>query len=95
MATLYQIDGRVKEIHPANGVHWTLAELQALVGGNRAVVSTIDGRFMVINDMGKLEDLELNIPATRLYLHGRNDVIVGNAVVVDTRLEMDGPDGEE
>jgi hypothetical protein len=97
MATLYQPDGRTKEMEPANGNYWTLAELQALVGGYPNVVSTVDHKFMVINDLGKVQGLELNIPATRLYIHGRKDVIVGNAVVVDTRLELDGPeevDGE-
>jgi hypothetical protein len=94
MATLYQPTGRVREIAPANGVHWSAAELQELVGGNPEVVSTVDHKFMVINDLGKLLGLELNIPATRIYLHGRKDVIMGNAVVVDTRLELDGPDEE-
>lgn len=96
MATLYQTDGRVKEIQPANGAHWTEEELQGLVGGYFEVVCTIDGRFMVINDAGKImrPPLELNIPATRIYIHGRKDVILGPAVVVDTRLELDGPDEE-
>jgi hypothetical protein len=94
MATmLYQPDGRTKQIQPA-GTHWSVAELQALVGGNPEVVSTVDQKFMVINDEGKLLGLELNIPATRIYLHGRKDVIMGNAVVVDTRLELDGPEEE-
>lgn len=91
---LYQTDGRVKELHPA-GLHWSLEELQALVGGYIEIVSTLDEKFMVINEEGKLKGLELNIPATRQYIHGRRDVIVGNALVVDTRLELDGPDEEE
>ena len=95
MATLYNTDGRTQEVRPSNGVHWTLPELQGLVGGYIEIVSTIDGRFMVINELGKLEELELNIPATRLYVHGRSDVILGNALVVDTRLEMDGPEDKD
>jgi hypothetical protein len=95
MATLYGTDGRTKEVRPSNGVHWTEEELQGLVGGYVQVVSTIGGEFMVINDNGKSEDLELNIPATRLYIYGRQDVIVGPAVVVSTRLELDGPVGKE
>jgi hypothetical protein len=95
MATLYETSGRTKEISPANGVHWTAEELRALVGGYTEVVSTIDGTFMVVNEAYKVLDLELNIPATRLYIHGRSDVILGPAVVVDTRLELDGPRDEE
>lgn len=93
---LYQTDGFVVEIRPS-GSHWTLEELQTLVGGYIEVVATVDNRYMVINETGKVQKpmLDLNIPATRLYVHGRHDVIVGPAVVVDTKLELDGPDEEE
>jgi hypothetical protein len=74
------------------GAYWSLEELQALVGGYIEVVRTIDGRFMVINDLGKFENLPLNKQATRIYQHGRIDPIVGAAVVVDTKEELDGPD---
>jgi uncharacterized protein DUF3846 len=90
-STLYTPDGRAREIRPS-GATWSLEELQALVGGDHEVVSTLDERFMVINAQGKLRRLELNIPATRLYLHGRSDYIAGPALVVDTMLELDGPD---
>jgi hypothetical protein len=36
--------------------------------------------------------LPLNKNATRIYQHGRVDPIVGPAVVVDSMLELDGPD---
>ena len=97
MATLYSVDGRVKGIRPSNGVNWSLEELQTLVGGYIEVVLTVDNRFMVINEQGKVMNppLEANFPATRLYLHGRRDYIAGPAVVVDTKLELDGPDDDE
>ena len=95
MATLIGTDGRTYQVRPSNGVHFTLEELQGFVGGYIEVVRTLDGQFMVINELGKLEGLELNIPATRLYIHGRSDVIVGNALVVDTRLELDGPEDDD
>jgi hypothetical protein len=93
MALLIEPTGRTKEIRPGNGSHWTLEELQGLVGGYIEVVRTIDGGFMVINEHGKVLDppLELNIPATRCYVHGRKDVILGPALVVDTREELDAP----
>jgi hypothetical protein len=96
MTSLYQTDGRVLEIRPSNGSHWTLEELQKLVGGYIEVVRTVDDRLMVINENGKVMNppLELNIPATRIYVHGRKDVILGPAVVVDSRLELDGPRDE-
>ena len=95
MALLYRTDGRTKEVRPSNGVFWTLEEKQKFVGGDIETVSTVDGGFMVINDMGKLKGLELNIPATRLYIHGRKDVILGDALVVDTRAELEEPDDED
>jgi hypothetical protein len=33
--------------------------------------------------------LELNIPATRIYQHGRVDPIVGNAIVFATKADME------
>jgi len=96
MATLYRTDGRTEELKPPNGVHWSLQELQTLVGGYIEVVRTTNGEFMVIDEEGKLKHKELNIPATRLYQYGRHDPIVGDAVVIGTMFEMDGPeDGPE
>jgi hypothetical protein len=93
-STLYTPDGRTKEIRPANGAYWTMEEKQAFVGGNPEVLRTVDGGFMVINEEGKILNppLELNIPATRLYIHGRRDVILGPALVVDTREELEATD---
>jgi len=93
-STLYKTDGRTQEMRPS-GLHWSLEELQGIVGGYIEVVNTLDGRFMVINDMGKFNGSELNIPATRLYRFGRTDVIMGDALVVDTVLELDGPQEAE
>lgn len=94
MTEIYETDGRVRVIAPANGSTWTVEELQNLVGGYFEIVCTVDDRFMVVNESGKVMNppLELNIPATRLYVHGRKDVILGPAVVVDNKLELDGPE---
>jgi hypothetical protein len=92
---LYQTDGRVKVIHPA-GAHWSREELGELVGGYPEVLRTIDGEYMVVNEAFLVLNLDLNIPATRIYEHGREKVIFGPAVVVDSRLELYGRplDGE-
>jgi hypothetical protein len=92
-SVLYKTDGRVSYVAPVGAV-WSEEELQTLVGGYIQIVSTADDRYMVINDQGKSRGLPLNVFATRLYKHGRQDVIVGPAVVVDTKLELDGPDDE-
>lgn len=95
-STLYATDGTVRSIQP-HGATWSLEELQSIVGGYIEVVRTVDGKYMVVNEEGKLPHLALplNVQATKLYVHGRRDYIAGPAVVVDTKLELDGPDDED
>jgi hypothetical protein len=78
---------QIRMVKP-RGNFWTTEELQELVGGLPEVLRTIDGRFMVVNETGKLLDLPLNKQATRIYQHGRTDPIVGPAVVADSREEL-------
>lgn len=94
MATLYTPDGRTREISPADGVRFTNEELTALVAEFYDVVPTLSGGCMVIDDYGKMKGLDLNIPATRIYKHGRVDPIVGPALVVDSILELRAPSAE-
>jgi SRSO17 transposase len=95
MAHLYREDGTIETLKPMNGTNWQLAELQTLVGGYIEIVRTLDDRYMVIDEEGKLKGKELNASATRLYLYGRHDVIVGPAVVIDTKAEMDAPEDDD
>jgi hypothetical protein len=95
MAMYYRTDGTIEELQPANGVNWSLEELQLLVGGWIEVTRTLDGRFLVVDEEGKLKRKEVNVLATKQYIYGRHDPIVGEAVIIDTRLEMNGPDEEE
>jgi hypothetical protein len=96
MATFLRSTGESEVLFPANGVFWSLEELQTLVGGYIEVARTVDGRFLVLDEEGKCEHKQkpLNIAATRLYQHGRVDPIVGDVVIIDTKLEMNGPDEE-
>ena len=92
---LYLPDGRTKVIRPANGKHWTPAELRALVEAPYCcieVLRTVDGGVMVVNEAYKVVYTadDLNYQATRLWVKGRQDVILGPAVVVDTREELEG-----
>jgi hypothetical protein len=92
MATLYRTDGTTEVLTPPNGVNWSLKELQTLVGGYIELTRTIDGRSLIVDDEGKLKGKPLNIAATKLYVYGRHDPIVGDALIVDTHLEMNGPE---
>ena len=97
MATLLRTDGSAEALQPPNGTHWTLAELQTLVGGYIEIIRTVDGKFMVIDEEGKLAHKRkaLNRAATMIYVHGRRDPIVGDALLVDTRFEINGNGPEE
>lgn len=81
MVTLYRTDGTIEVVSPANGNEFSLAELQALVGGLIQVVQTHDGRVLICDEEGKLKGKAYNPLATLLYKHGSGDPIVGDAVV--------------
>lgn len=92
MSTIIYADGRVEESSPANGRDYQLSELQAIVGGYIEILRAPDGRWLFLNERGKLEGLPLNEVATQL-MAGRlawDDYIVGD-VVLCTGLEA----GEE
>lgn len=95
MATMYRADGAVEALQPPNGVNWELAELQTLVGGYIEVVVTHDGKYLVIDEEGKLKQKPVNAEATKLYRYGAHDPIVGDAIVIDTNLEMNGPEDDD
>jgi len=80
MAELIYPNGEALSLEPKNGKTFSLQELQDAVEGYIEMVSTKDGRNMVINEEGKLKGLEINHEATKLFAPGV-DVIVGNAVV--------------
>jgi Domain of unknown function (DUF3846) len=97
MATFLRTTGESETVSPANGVNWTLPELQTLVGGYIEIARTTDGRFLVLDEEGKCghKMKPLNRAATLIYQHGRHDPIVGDVLIVDTMLEMNGPDDED
>jgi hypothetical protein len=94
MATILRVEGTQEVITPANG-HWRLEELQTMVGGYIEILRTVDGKFLVIDEEGKLKKKPRNDQATRLYIYGEHDAVCGTAVLVDTRLEINGPDEDE
>jgi hypothetical protein len=94
MAKLYRSNGTVEEIRPANGVNFTLGEMQTLVGGYIQIGQTYDGEYMVLDEEGKNKGKPFNLLATRLYRFGHDDLIVGDAIVAQW-LEINGPDEPE
>ena len=80
MATLYEPPGRDSEYTPRNEKKFTLAELQALVGGYIEMVR-IPGdagrRVFFVDEEGVLKKLKQNVRASRL----EGQMLVGNAVL--------------
>lgn len=87
-ATLYYTSGKTESVTPQNGKIFTLKELQDFVGGWIEVGYLDDGRLMVVNEEGKVNNLPYNSRATEIYQEHvyRGDVILGNAVVMDAEL---------
>lgn len=85
MATILKTDGTCEQRQPANGTDFGLHEAQEIVDGYVEVVPLADGRIMLLNEEGKLRDLDVNKEATALYLDGRAgiDVIVGDVLVCE------------
>ena len=83
MATLMTPDGRTKRVLPSQGGVFTNEELWSLVGGYYEVTRTLDGEMMLVDDDGWRKEVELNIPATRIFALGRTQVILGPALVLE------------
>jgi hypothetical protein len=60
MATLIKANGEEKNVFPNNKKDFQLDELQKFVGGLIEIVKTKDGKTMVINEEGKINDLPIN-----------------------------------
>ena len=90
-AKIYKQSGRVAKVTPSNGKHFTLPELQCLVGGYIEIVHLGNEEVMVIREDGKMcQDTEINHSATRIAREKQaiwaHDCIVGNALVCPSEM---------
>ena len=81
MATLIKSNGEEKNVLPQNKTDFTLEELQKYVGGLIEIVRTKDGKPMIINEEGKINDLPVNQKATAIYPYNEYDFIVGDVLI--------------
>jgi hypothetical protein len=95
VAILYRPDGTQETLSPPNGISWSLEELQTLVGGYYRPVRTRAGHWLVVDEDGIRKRKLPNLAATALYIHGEYDILRGDVLWIETRLELDGPDGED
>jgi hypothetical protein len=88
MAKIYKTSGTQKEIVPKNRVHFTLKELQTIVGGYIENAYLNDGNIIVLNEDGKIEDLPLNVRATEIFRKNfpdSSDYIVGDVLITESK----------
>lgn len=84
MGNLIYPDGTHRDVVPEDGKHFTLDELQELVGGYIELVpgehtETYD---VVVNEEGKLRGLEANPTATEYCGVTGLDTLVGNVLIL-------------
>lgn len=82
MAEIIKSDGQRINITPENGKRFQLEELQEIVGGYIENLQLPDGRYMVVNEEGRLYGLPVNMAATHIYGY---TVIVGDVVICEKR----------
>ena len=84
-------DGKVKEVEPKDGKYFSLEELKMYIGGGTVqIVPMPSGRYMVIDDNGKITGLGENRKATEVwkqeypvseYPLNNDELIVGDALI--------------
>jgi len=90
MATIIAPDGRRAHLTPADGEHFTLAEMQAVVGGHIELVTLNEHDLMFVNEDGHRLGLTFNPVATALYHEagGRPEYPVLGTVLLTTIQEV-------
>lgn len=84
MAKIIKTDGTCQPVQPANGTDFTLEEMQAIVGGDIELVYLNDTEIMVVNEEGKIDNLDDNRAATLVFRENypdSDDYIVGDVLV--------------
>ena len=83
---IIRVSGKEELVSPANTESFTLRELQDIVGGFIEFIQFPD-YVMIINEEGKVDNLQENVKATQMYQEKvPNGVIVGDVVVCDKSL---------
>lgn len=84
---IVKTDGSKHVITPKNGKKFELEELQEIVGGYIQAIRLSESQSMIVNENGKLYNLEHNAEASVIAHSYRaifdNDFIVGDVVIVN------------
>lgn len=84
---IVKTDGSKHVITPKNGKKFELEELQEYVGGYIQVIRLSESQSMIVNENGKLYNLEHNAEASVIAHSYRaifdNDFIVGDVAIIN------------
>lgn len=85
MGLLLLTDTTQREVHPAQGNTFTLAELQGYVDGYIEVLSISEDKLMIVNEDGNALGLETNLAACAYmpWIIDFDDEIVGNVLIIN------------
>jgi len=86
MALLLKTNGEQYDVAPNNGTDFTLEEMQGYVNGLIELIYLSDGRIMIINEEGAIDDVsEPNELAMELYTENQRMVLplFGDVLVIE------------
>jgi hypothetical protein len=84
-AFIYSANGEIVPILPNNNKHFELSELQSIVEGYIEIIRLNDGRLMIVNEEGKILNLNHNENASKL-IQTKEDFICGNVLVTPSNF---------
>lgn len=86
MAKIYKADGSIVGVEPKNGTDFKWEELHDIVGGYIEIIQLDSNQIMVVNEEGKLYNLDYNSNATEVMRDNllTNDYIVGDALLCNS-----------
>lgn len=79
MGLLIRPDGTKEHIIPEDGEAFSLEEMQKYVEGYIELIPDLDGRIIIANEEGKLNNMPINMTATKMW----GDVLVGNVLFLN------------
>lgn len=84
-ARVYNTNGDIVRVEPANGINFSFEELKEIGDGYFEIIQLSDREIMAINEDGKMLNLPINEHATEIYqeLIYCNDYIAGIILICD------------
>lgn len=85
MAQIIKSSGEIIEVEPKNGKDFKIEEVQKIVDGWVELTHLSDGRYMLVNEEGLINDLPVNLEASKLY-YGKIAMLNGHYICGDVLI---------